>query len=56
MEITNAIISNSFFDFVLKNKVLSVFLIIMFLTIIIGIIFYDFQTTEKGKFCVFVFF
>ena len=58
MEITNVIISNSFFDFVLKNKVLSVFLIIIFLTIIIivGGIFYNFQTTEKGKFCVFVFF
>lgn len=58
MEITNVIISNSFFDFVLKNKVLSVFLIIIFLTIIIivGVIFYNFQTTGKGKFCVFVFF
>lgn len=58
MEITNVIISNSFFDFVLKNKVLSVFLIIIFLTIIIivGATFYNFQTTEKGKFCVFVFF
>ena len=58
MEITNVIISNSFFDFVLKNNVLSVFLIIIFLTIIIivGVTFYSFQTTEKGKFCVFVFF
>ena len=57
MEITNVIISNSFFDFVLKNKVFSVFLIIIFLTIIIvGVIFYNFQTTKKGKFCVFVFF
>lgn len=58
MEITNVIISNSFFDFVLKNKVLSVFLIIIFLTIIIivGVIFCNFQTTKKGKFCVFVFF
>ena len=58
MEITNVIISNSFFDFVLKNKVLSVFLIIIFLTIImiVGVIFYNFQTTKKGKFCVFVFF
>ena len=58
MEITNAIISNSFFDFVLKNKGLSFILIIIFLTIIIivGVIFYNFQTTEKGKFCVFVFF
>lgn len=57
MEITNVIISNSFFDFVLKNKVLSVFLIIIFLAIIIvGVIFYNFQTTKKGKFCVFVFF
>ena len=58
MEITNVIISNSFFDFVLKNKVLSVFLIIIFLTIIIivGVTFYNFQTTKKGKFCVFVFF
>lgn len=58
MEITNVIISNSFFDFVLKNRVLSFFLIIIFLAIIIivGVIFYNFQTTEKGKFCVFVFF
>lgn len=58
MEITNVIISNSFFDFVLKNKGLSFLLIITFLTIIIivGVIFYNFQTTEKGKFCVFVFF
>lgn len=58
MEITNVIISNSFFDFVLKNKVLSVFLIIIFLAIIIivGVIFYNFQATKKGKFCVFVFF
>ena len=58
MEITNVIISNSFFDFVLKNKLLSFLLIIIFLTIIIivGVIFYNFQTTEKGKFCVFVFF
>lgn len=58
MEITNVIISNSFFDFVLKNKALSVFLIIIFLTItiIVGVIFYNFQTTGKGKFCVFVFF
>lgn len=58
MEITNVIISNSFFDFVLKNKVLSVFLIIIFLAtiIIVGVIFYNFQTTKKGKFCVFVFF
>ena len=58
MEITNVIISNSFFDFVLKNKVLSVFLIIIFLAIIIivGVTFYIFQTTKKGKFCVFVFF
>lgn len=58
MEITNVIISNSFFDFVLKNKELSSFLIIIFLAIIIivGVIFYNFQTTEKGKFCVFVFF
>ena len=58
MEITNVIISNSFFDFVLKNKVLSAFLIIIFLTIIIivGVIFYNFQTTKKGKFYVFVFF
>jgi len=58
MEITNVIISNSFFDFVLKNKVLSVLLIIIFLTtiIIVGVIFYNFQTTKKGKFCVFVFF
>lgn len=58
MEITNVIISNSFFDFVLKNKTLSLFLIIIFLTIIIivGVIFYNFQTTKKGKFCVFVFF
>lgn len=58
MEITNVIISNSFFDFVLKNKVLSAFLIIIFLSIIIivGVIFYNFQTTRKGKFCVFVFF
>lgn len=58
MEITNVIISNSFFDFVLKNKALSFFLIIIFLTIIIivGAIFYNFQTTGKGKFCVFVFF
>lgn len=58
MEITNVIISNSFFDFVLKNKGLSFLLIIIFLTIIIivGVIFYNFQTTEKGKFCVFVFF
>lgn len=58
MEITNVIISNSFFDFVLKNKVLSVFLIIIFLAIIIivGVTFYNFQTTKKGKFCVFVFF
>ena len=58
MEITNVIISNSFFDFVLKNKEFSVFLIIIFLTIIIivGAIFYNFQTTGKGKFCVFVFF
>lgn len=58
MEITNVIISNSFFDFVLKNKVLSVFLIIIFLTtiIIVGVIFCNFQTAEKGKFCVFVFF
>jgi hypothetical protein len=58
MEITNVIISNSFFDFVLKNKVLSAFLIIIFLTIIIivGVTFYNFQTTKKGKFCVFVFF
>ena len=57
MKITNVIISNSFFDFVLKNKGLSFILIIIFLTIIIvGMIFYNFQTTEKGKFCVFVFF
>ena len=58
MEITNVIISNSFFDFVLKNKGLSFLLIIIFLTIIIivGVIFYNFQTTEKGKFCVFAFF
>lgn len=58
MEITNVIISNSFFDFVLKNRVLSFFLIIIFLAtiIIVGVIFYNFQTTEKGKFCVFVFF
>lgn len=58
MEITNVIISNSFFDFVLKNKELSFFLIIIFLTtiIIVGVIFYNFQTTEKGKFYVFVFF
>ena len=58
MEITNVIISNSFFDFVLKNKVLSAFLIIIFLTIliIVGVTFYIFQTTKKGKFCVFVFF
>lgn len=58
MEITNVIISNSFFDFVLKNKVLSIFLIIIFLAIIIivGVTFYIFQTTKKGKFCVFVFF
>lgn len=58
MEITNVIISNSFFDFVLKNKGLSFLLIIIFLTIIIigGVIFYNFQTTKKGKFCVFVFF
>ena len=58
MEITNVIISNSFFDFVLKNKALSFFYIIIFLTIIIivGVIFYNFQTTEKGKFCIFVFF
>lgn len=58
MEITNVIISNSFFDFVLKNRVLSFFLIIIFLAIIIivGVIFYNFQTTKKGKFCVFVFF
>lgn len=58
MEITNVIISNSFFDFVLKNKELSFLLIIIFLTtiIIVGVIFYNFQTTEKGKFCVFVFF
>ena len=58
MEITNVIISNSFFDFVLKNKVLSGFLIIIFLTtiIIVGVTFYNFQTTEKGKFRVFVFF
>ena len=58
MEITNVIISNSFFDFVLKNRVLSFFLIIIFLAIIIivGVIFYNCQTTEKGKFCVFVFF
>lgn len=58
MEITNVIISNSFFDFVLKNKVLSVFLIIIFLTtiIIVGVTFCNFQTTEKGKFCIFVFF
>lgn len=58
MEITNVIISNSFFDFVLKNKELSVLLLIIFLTIIIivGVIFYNFQTTGKGKFCVFVFF
>lgn len=58
MEITNVIISNLFFDFVLKNKVLSVFLIVIFLTtiIIVSVIFYNFQTTEKGKFCVFVFF
>ena len=58
MEITNVIISNSFFDFVLKNKALSGFLIIIFLTtiIIVGAIFYNFQTTKKGKFCVFVFF
>ena len=58
MEITNVIISNSFFDFALKNKALSGFLIIIFLTIIIivGVIFYNFQTTKKGKFCVFVFF
>lgn len=58
MEITNVIISNSFFDFVLKNKALSFFYIIIFLTIIIivGVIFYNFQTTEKGKFRIFVFF
>ena len=58
MEITNVIISNSFFDFVLKNRVLSFFLIIIFLAtiIIVGVIFYNFQTTKKGKFCVFVFF
>lgn len=58
MEIINVIISNSFFDFVLKNKALSFFYIIIFLTIIIivGAIFYNFQTTGKGKFCVFVFF
>lgn len=58
MEITNVIISNSFFDFVLKNKELSFLLIIIFLTtiIIVGVILYNFQTTEKGKFCVFVFF
>ena len=58
MEITNVIISNSFFDFVLKNKVLSSFLIIIFLTIliIVGVTFYIFQTTKKGKLCVFVFF
>ena len=58
MEITNVIISNSFFDFVLKNKVLSIFLIIIFLAtiIIVSVIFYNFQTTEKGKFRVFVFF
>ena len=58
MGITNVIISNSFFDFVLKNKALSFFYIIIFLTIIIivGVIFYNFQTTEKGKFCIFVFF
>ena len=58
MEITNVIISNSFFDFVLKNNALSFFYIIIFLTIIIivGVIFYNFQTTEKGKFCIFVFF
>ena len=58
MEITNVIISNSFFDFVLKNKVLSGFLIIIFLTtiIIVGVTFYNFQTTGKGKFRVFVFF
>ena len=58
MEITNVIINNSFFDFVLKNKVFSVFLIIIFLAIIIivGVIFYNFQTTKKGKFCVFIFF
>lgn len=58
MEITNVIISNSFFDFVLKNRVLSFFLIIIFLAIIIivGVIFYNFQTTKKGKSCVFVFF
>lgn len=58
MEITNVIISNSYFDFVLKNQALSFSYIIIFLTIIIivGVIFYNFQTTEKGKFCVFVFF
>lgn len=57
MEITNVIISNSFFDFIFKNSKLSFLLTTtgFIFTIIVGMIFYSFQKTKKGKIRVAIF-
>lgn len=57
MEITNVIISNSFFDFIFKNSKLSFLLTTtgFIFTIIVGMIFYSFQKTKKGKIRVVIF-
>ena len=55
MEITNVIISNSYFDFLLKNKGLSAFwgIMLSIIIMIVGAIFCSSQKTQKVGFCIF---
>ena len=51
MEITNVIISNSYFDFLLKNKGLSAFwgIMLSIIIMIVGAIFCSSQKNSKGR-------
>lgn len=55
MEITNAIISNSFIDFLFKNSILFI-IVATLLIFVIGGFFLSIQQDEKGTFLVLTFF